>query len=259
MSSFKAGRKEPKTVLYTEKRLPGQSSQIHNASTSSAISHPSVIVNNFVSGEMSESGREIFAGSPDLRIRRSETEPETSGIPINTIPEGLNSEPLENAEEKPDTAKMERLDETPTIEPKADTSFKVSPPGPRRSVKITDEEFEQNPRLRICREVEVAPPEFIIDVSFLRHVITTILTRYNITLANKDIQGILAYWGDVTIETRRQVIKERTAGEPGCCGISEKEIEKIVETIKKLYIEGVNVIKHVPALIKFLSDIGINI
>jgi hypothetical protein len=60
MTSFKAGR--PKTILYSERHAPGaQTSQLHNNSTNNAISHPSVIVNNFVSGDVAEITRENLA------------------------------------------------------------------------------------------------------------------------------------------------------------------------------------------------------
>jgi hypothetical protein len=144
-------------------------------------------------------------------------------------------------------------------ETKADASFKVIPPGTRRSMRITDDEFEQNPKLRICREVERAIPEFTIDVSFLRHVISTILTRYNITLTKADIKEILSYFGEIELTTKKQVVKEREIVPSGCCGMTEKETEKVIETIKKLYVEGVNIVKHVPTLIQFLNDIGIGI
>jgi hypothetical protein len=230
MTSFRAGRKESKTVLYSEKHTPGaQTSQLHNTSTSNAISQPSVIVNNFVSGDASET----LAGLAKCIDATTEPIFITEPRGVITPPEdniNINNEPIEDKTE----------------------------PEPARCLHAADEIFEQNPRLRICREVERPPPEFIIDVEFLRHVINTILLRYNITLNNKDIKAILGYFGDVTIETRKQVIKERAIGEAGCCGMTEKETEKIIDTIKKLYVESINNIKHVPSLIEFLHNIGIS-
>jgi hypothetical protein len=46
--------------------------------------------------------------------------------------------------------------------------------------------------------------------------------------------------------------------EPTCCGMSEKQQEKVVEVIKSIAINGLSLVKHLSELLSFLADMGIH-
>jgi hypothetical protein len=97
--------------------------------------------------------------------------------------------------------------------------------------------------------------EFLIDDTFLRHVITVLLSNHNITTTTKDLHDIFTYFGDVELKTQKQHVQKRSAG--SCCG--DVDIDDVIETVTKIVVGGVNIIKRVPDLITFVQSLGIAI
>jgi hypothetical protein len=122
------------------------------------------------------------------------------------------------------------------------------------------ESFDQNPKLKRFKARTLREADFNIDVAFLRHVIQTLIVNHNITITAVDVQAIMSFFGPVEMRTSRKHIIEREPAEPCLCfGGSERTTDKIVEVVKKVIVQGVNIAKYVPALVEFMTQLGITL
>jgi hypothetical protein len=123
------------------------------------------------------------------------------------------------------------------------------------------ESFDQNPKLKRFKARTLREAEFNIDVAFLRHVIQTLIVNHNITITAVDVQAIMSFFGPVEMRTSRKHIIEREPPEPKCLcfGGSERTTDKVVEVVKKVIVQGVNIAKYVPALVEFMTQLGITL
>ena len=97
----------------------------------------------------------------------------------------------------------------------------------------------------------------VIDVKFLRHVIDTLIRNHNITTTPQDLTDILTYFGEVDIRTQKQTIQTRGVKSWWSC--SDVDAAEVVETVSKILVNGVNIVKRVPDFISYLSNLGIAI
>jgi hypothetical protein len=117
--------------------------------------------------------------------------------------------------------------------------------------------FTKNPLLNVIKPSRVhRDTEINIDVNFLKHVIKVLLTNHNITIDNKDIEDILKYFGDVEIITNKEIIKTRDVKSRGfcCCDVDQEEI---ITFIKKILLNGYNIVKYLPELVEFIDELGL--
>jgi hypothetical protein len=163
--------------------------------------------------------------------------------------------------------KLPPLSVLESLEPEPITELEPTPPAKveRRSQAIESlelheiESFDQNPKLKRFKARTLREAEFNVDVEFLRHCIHTLIVKHNITITTVDVEAIMSFFGPVEIRTSRKHIIEREPPEPkcGCFGGSERTTDRIVEVVKKVIVQGVNIAKYVPALVDFLTDLGI--
>jgi hypothetical protein len=138
------------------------------------------------------------------------------------------------------------------------------PPSPvvETSLELHEiESFDQNPKLKRFKARTLREAEFNSDVAFLRHCIQTLIVQHGITITAADVESIMGFFGPVEMRTSRKHIIEREPPEPTCLcfGGSERTTDKIVEVVKKVIVQGVNIAKYVPALVEFLTELGISL
>jgi hypothetical protein len=165
--------------------------------------------------------------------------------------------------------KLPPLSVLESLEPEPITELEPTPPAKveRRSQAIESlelheiESFDQNPKLKRFKARTLREAEFNVDVEFLRHCIHTLIVKHNITITTVDVEAIMSFFGPVEIRTSRKHIVEREPREPkcGCFGGSERTTDRIVEVVKKVIVQGVNIAKYVPALVDFLTELGISL
>jgi hypothetical protein len=122
------------------------------------------------------------------------------------------------------------------------------------------EDLDDNPKIKRFRAKALDQVEYVADCDFLRNIIKVLIQNHNITITPQDLEGIFGVWGDVVVNTRIEHFIERDVDiEPGCCGCSKAQQEKAVEVIKSILLNGLNVAKSLPDIVKFLSGMGLNI
>jgi hypothetical protein len=128
-----------------------------------------------------------------------------------------------------------------------------------RTAPIELEEFDANPRLKRFRAKRADNLELTIDVAFLKHLIHVLIENHSISISPKDTQCIMSFFDtDCEVRIKKRKIIERSAGEPTCCGTTEYEREVIVDTIHKIIVGGLNVLKTAPQFISFLAELGVS-
>jgi hypothetical protein len=131
-------------------------------------------------------------------------------------------------------------------------------PGTKQEIQLESlDEFPTNPKLKRIHTNKVYDAEYTIDVEFLKHVIQVLIENHGIVLTAGDVKRIVSYFGDVRVKVKKQVVKVRDA-DVGCC-TGSIDREAVVEVIKKVVLNSLNVVKHIPELVEFLGSIGITI
>jgi hypothetical protein len=122
------------------------------------------------------------------------------------------------------------------------------------------EDLDENPKLRRFRAKQLDQVEYVADCDFLRNIIKVLIQNHNITITPLDLEGIFGVWGDVVVNTRIEHVIERDIDvEPKCCGCTKAQQERAVEVIKSILLNGMNVAKTLPDVVKFLSGLGLAI
>jgi hypothetical protein len=121
------------------------------------------------------------------------------------------------------------------------------------------EELADNVALKRFRQRQTVETSFVVDVSFLRHVIATLIRNHNITTTNNDLRDILAHFGDVELRTQKQVVKSRSTKKSGMCGCADVDMDDVIEIVGKVLVNGVNLAKNMPAFLQFLVGLGLSI
>jgi hypothetical protein len=147
-------------------------------------------------------------------------------------------------------------EESKELEPK--------PPIQRQSMALEledigkDSDLVDNANLKRFRAKRADALELTIDVEWLKHLIHVLIENHSITITPKDVHDIMVFFdADCEIRIKKKVVVERDVGEPRCCGTTEHERQIIVETIQKIIVSGLNLIKTAPQFITFLSELGI--
>jgi hypothetical protein len=229
---FRAGVPLPHSSLFRLGQEKTQSSQNQATNRNANV----ITVNNFVqtSGEVSE--------NHDIQEKATPHPPKTErGLP-SAAPAAADRDSI--------------FPIFVTEPPAAPTSQEKND---KEAAPVELEELDQNPRLKIIKAKRFyEDQQVVIDVQFLIHVIKTLITHYHITISKTDIEGILAYFGDVEVGTKKSVIRTRDVEPATCCGMKEVNVEKIITTIKKIVINGCNIAKYFPELVEFLTEIGVS-
>jgi hypothetical protein len=122
----------------------------------------------------------------------------------------------------------------------------------------SNEEFDVNPKLCKFKVKRMDEQEYVIDVEFLVHVIKVLVENHNITITPADVEEMLSQFGDVSVKTQQQTYTTRDV-EPTCCGMSSKQQEHVMSVIKSVALNGMNLAKHLPEMLTFLTKIGVPI
>ena len=101
----------------------------------------------------------------------------------------------------------------------------------------------------------IGDDRFVIDVGFLRHVITVLLSNHHIITTPTDVHDILSYYGNVDVRLQKQVLQHRSSGGL-CCNV---DVDEVMEIVQKIIVNGVNIMKKVPDLISYLEGLGLQI
>jgi hypothetical protein len=120
------------------------------------------------------------------------------------------------------------------------------------------EEYDANPRICKFKAKRADDHEYIVDVEFLVHVIKVIVENHNITITPSDVEEMLSGFGEVSVKTVQQAYMERDV-EPSCCGMSATQKEHVMTVIKSVALNGLNLAKHIPDMLSFLTKIGVSI
>jgi hypothetical protein len=143
------------------------------------------------------------------------------------------------------------------LNPLGSDTASVAATAPAQGVEL--EEFEANPKLMRFRAKRTDDVEFIVDVEFLVHVIKVLVAKHSITITPDDIEEMLSYFGEVVVKTTQQTYMVRDAEEPGCCGMSKAQQERVMTVIKSAALNGLNLARNVPDMLGFLTRIGVSI
>jgi hypothetical protein len=147
-----------------------------------------------------------------------------------------------------------------TALPQTET-FRFEPPEPEPPLRDDEplelEEFNTNPQLRRFRVKRIEEVEFVVDVEFLEHLIRVLIERHNIVVDAEDVEAIMSYFGECVVKTHEERIMTRGV-DVGCCGCSKAEQEKVMKVVKSVVVNGLNLVKHVPALLEFMRGIGLS-
>jgi hypothetical protein len=110
--------------------------------------------------------------------------------------------------------------------------------------------LHKNPLLNVIKPVRAHKDmEINVDVDFLKHTIKTILSNDNVSIDNKDVGDILGYFGSVVIVSNKELVQNRDVKNKGlCCNVDEEEV---ISVIKKVCLNGYNIIKYLPDLVDF--------
>jgi hypothetical protein len=119
------------------------------------------------------------------------------------------------------------------------------------------EEYDANPKICKFKAKRADDHEYIVDVDFLVHVIRVIVENHN-TLTPIDVEEMLSGFGEVSVKTQQQTYMTRDV-EPGCCGMSATQKEHVMTVIKSVALNGLNLAKHIPDMLSFLTKIGVSI
>jgi hypothetical protein len=137
---------------------------------------------------------------------------------------------------------------------------RFEPPEPEPPLRDDEplelEEFNTNPQLRRFRAKRIEEVEFVVDVEFLEHVIRVLIERHNIRVEAEDVEAIMSYFGECVVKTKEERFTTRGV-DVGCCG-SKAEQEKAMKIVKSVVVNGLNLVKHVPALLEFMRGIGLS-
>jgi hypothetical protein len=117
--------------------------------------------------------------------------------------------------------------------------------------------FNKNPLLNVIKPSRVHKDTGInIDTNFLKHVIKVLLANHKIEIDNRDIEDILKYFGSVEIITDKEIIRTRDVKNKGscCCDVDQEEI---MTFIRKILLNGYNLVKYLPELVEFINEIGL--
>jgi hypothetical protein len=108
--------------------------------------------------------------------------------------------------------------------------------------------FHNNDKLEIC-----------LDVLALKNIIRVLIQNHNIVTTAKDLEDIISYWGETEIKTEKQAILTRSPKKSGFCGCSDEEIGEFVNTITKISLNGINILKRLPTFIACLQELGLSV
>jgi hypothetical protein len=131
------------------------------------------------------------------------------------------------------------------------------------NVEITTaaEPLNPNPKLHRFRAKRSDELEVIVDVEALTHIIHVLIDNHSIIVTPKDLEDILRYWGDPTVKTELVAVQSRSvpvAG-GGCCACTDEQKEEVIETIKSIALNGLNLVKSLPDLVSFFARLGLSI
>jgi hypothetical protein len=163
----------------------------------------------------------------------------------------------------PDFEPLETDNVVATFERVADAPFSPqgwqdSPATTTTTTEIELDEFVENPKLKRFRAKRADKLELTVDVSWLKHVIHVLIANHSITISPRDVHDIMQYFdSDCEIRVKKKRVVERSASEPTCCGTTEQEREVVIETISKIIVSGLNIIKTSPPFIGFLTELGL--
>jgi hypothetical protein len=159
------------------------------------------------------------------------------------------------------TQELEMVCRDCPAKPGSAAELQVEPPGSIQATAPAElEDLDENPKLRRFRAKQLNDVEYVADCDFLRNIIKVLIQNHSITITPQDIEAIFAVWGDVVVNTRIERFMERDIDvEPKCCGCSKAQQERTIEVIKSILLNGMNVVKTLPDVVKFLGGLGLAI
>ena len=95
----------------------------------------------------------------------------------------------------------------------------------------------------------------VVDVNFLKHVITVLISNHSIATDVKDLEDIFSYYGNVEIRTQKQYVQTRGTKKRGIC--SNVDLDDVIDVVQKVVVNGINILKKVPDFIGYLETLGI--
>jgi hypothetical protein len=123
---------------------------------------------------------------------------------------------------------------------------------------LGDNVLDPNPKLHRFRAKRSDELEVVVDVEALTHIIHVLVDNHSIAVTPKDLEDILSYWGDPTVKTEQVVVKSRGVSTGhSCCSMTDDQREEVVETIKSVALNGLNLVKALPDLVTFLGKLGL--
>jgi hypothetical protein len=208
----------------------GYTQSAQNAATSRNLS--SIVVNNYL-----DRSAEV---SPSLEIVKESILPPALDVP-DEAPDGERRELRE---------KIKTFIKEPIVAGVSSRSARAQ----EETTETELEELDQNPKLKIYKARRFYDnAQVVIDVQFLIHVIKILIEHYHITVTKTDMEAIMSYFGEVEIITKNEVAKTREVEPASCCGMKNVTIEKIIQIVKKILVNGVNVAKYFPDFMDFLT------
>jgi hypothetical protein len=118
--------------------------------------------------------------------------------------------------------------------------------------------FDPNPKLHRFRAQRLDNVEYVADVQYLEHIVHTLITNHSIVVTPADIEAMLSYFGECTVNTRIEHVMSRDVDvEPTCCGTTQKQRDEAIEVIKSVVLNGLNIAKSIPSIQQFMSKLGL--
>jgi hypothetical protein len=95
----------------------------------------------------------------------------------------------------------------------------------------------------------------VVDVGFLKHVITVLISNHHIDTDVKDLEDIFSYYGNVEVKTQKQYVQKRGSKKRGIC--SNVDLDDVIDVVSKVVVNGINILKRVPEFVGYIESLGI--
>jgi hypothetical protein len=211
---------------------------------------------------MSKVGRPIVSKTvrasgviPDVSTTQNSNKNESTNNIFLQVFGGTSAEVSESHEVAPQLAPILIH---PPVEPAPEPA--TADPPAELELKDLDADLVDNAKLKRFRAKRADNLELTIDVLFLKHLIHVLIENHSLAITAIDIHDIMAFFDSkCEVRTTKRRVMEREVGEPTCCGTTAHEREVVIETIAKIIVGGLNIIKTAPDFITFLADLGVNL
>ena len=164
--------------------------------------------------------------------------PEVLGTPPDSL---IIPSPLQ-------TSKFDQNDESVQIQDVLET--------PSDNIDIRSFDVKSDDVKNIARHrLDPDSKSVVVDTGFLKHVISVLISNHGITTDVKDLEDIFGYYGDVEVKTQKQYVQKRGSKKRGIC--SNVDLDVVIDVVKKVVVNGINILKKVPDFIGYLETLGI--